>query len=130
MNSEITSLHISNTRNLVLRDKACNVLSAKWVYRVNDVIPKSGNLDQIYKAKLVARGFQQIKGMDYEERFAPVISFPTLRLFLSLVAKEDLELHQMDMKTAFLYGELDEDIFMEQPKGFEDPNFPDYRVQA
>jgi hypothetical protein len=75
---------------------------------------------------LVAQGFSQVEGLDYTETFAPVAKYDTTCAFLSMVAKFDLELDQMDVKTAFLNGGLDEDIYMAQPPGFEDSEYPDW----
>ena len=71
-----------------------------------------------YKARLVVKGFQQKEGVDYTEIFSPVVKLTTIILVLGLVSVEDLDLEQLDVKTAFLYGDLEEDIYMNQPKGF------------
>ena len=66
----------------------------------------------------MARGFSQIPGIDFEETFSPVAHFETVRLLLALSAREDWEIEALDVKTAFLYGNLDEELYMEQPEGF------------
>ncbi len=66
----------------------------------------------------MARGFTQTYGVDYNETFAPVAKFASICCILALAALEDMEIHQMDVKTAFLNGELEEEIYMEQPQGF------------
>jgi hypothetical protein len=71
-----------------------------------------------HKARLVARGFSQVQGVDFNETFAPVAKFTTIRCIVALGAALDLEMHQMDVKIAFLNGDLEEDIYMEQPSGF------------
>jgi hypothetical protein len=75
-----------------------------------------------YKARLVAKGFSQIQGIDYEETFSPVAMFKSIRIMIAIAAFHDYEIWQLDVKTAFLNGKLDEDVYMIQPQGFEDPN--------
>ena len=71
-----------------------------------------------YKARLVVKGFSQNKGIDFDEIFSPVVKMCSMRVILRLVASMNLEFEQLDVKTAFLHSDLDERIFMEQPKGF------------
>ena len=89
-------------------------IDSKWVFRLKED-PEEGT--RRYKARLCARGFQQREGVDYTETFAPVVRYDSLRVLLATVATEDLELLQFDVQTAFLYGELDETIYMEVPEG-------------
>ena len=70
------------------------------------------------RGHLVTKGFSQIPGIDFEETFSPVTHFETVRLLLALSALEDWEIEALDVKTAFLYGNLDEELYMEQPEGF------------
>ncbi|GJS44164.1 retrotransposon protein, putative, ty1-copia subclass [Tanacetum coccineum] len=79
----------------------------------------------IYKARLVAKGYTQLYGVNYEETFSPVAAdIRAIRILISIAAYYDYEIWQMDVKTAFLNGYLDEDIYMVQPEGFVDPNHP------
>ena len=74
---------------------------------------------ETYKARLVAKGFRQRQGVDYEETFSPVAMLKSIRILFAIAAHYDYEVWQLDVKTAFLNGYVEEEIFMEQPKGFE-----------
>ena len=78
----------------------------------------SGSDKPKYKARLIAKGFRQEHGVDYDKIFSPVVKMTTLRLLLEVVAIKDLVLEQLDVKTAFLHEDLEEDIYMSQPAGF------------
>nr|GEW85146.1 hypothetical protein [Tanacetum cinerariifolium] len=83
------------------------------------------------KARLVAQGHTQEEGIDYDEVFAPVARTEAIRLFLAYASFKDLVVYQMDVKSAFLYGKIEEEVYVCQPSGFEDPDFPDrvYKVE-
>jgi len=91
------------------------VVGSKWVFCI-----KRGPDSQIlkYKAQVVTQGFSQVEGVDYDQTFAPVAKFASLHTLLTIAAERDLEVHQMDVKSAYLNGELQEDIFMNAPAGF------------
>ena len=91
-------------------------IGCKWIFKRK--IGADGKVET-YKARLVAKGFRQREGVDYEETFSPVAMLKSIRTLLALAAHYDYEVWQMDVKTAFLNGYIEEDIFMEQPKGFE-----------
>jgi len=88
---------------------------SKWVFKTKH--DSKGNIEQ-FKARLVAKGFTQKECIDYQETFSPISKNDSLRIILALVANYDLELHQMDVKTAFLNGSLEEDVYMDQHEGF------------
>ena len=73
------------------------------------------------KVRLVALGYSQIEGLEFDETFAPVLKHQSLRILLAIANEEDLHVHQMDVTTAFLYGELEEEIYISQPNGFSIP---------
>jgi hypothetical protein len=78
------------------------------------------------KAWLVAQGFTQIDGLDFDETFASVARLKSIRILLAYAAHHDLKLYQMDVKSAFLNGPLSELVYVEQPPGFKDPRFPNH----
>ena len=118
MQSKYDSIVGNDTWDLVELPEGKKPLPCKWVYKKkftsNDCKPK-------YKARLVAKGFKQQHGVDFDEIFSPVVKMTTLRTVLGLVAIEDMDLVQMDVKTAFLHGDLEEDVYMAQPEGYEQP---------
>jgi hypothetical protein len=115
MQDEIKSLQKNKTWVLTELPKGKKALLNKWVYRVKDESDGS----QRYKARLVVKGFMQKEGIDYTEIFSPVVKLTTIRTILGIVASENLHLEQLDVKTAFLHGDLEEEIFMVQPEGFK-----------
>jgi transposase InsO family protein len=112
---EIKSLHANQTWRLVKRQPWMKVIPSKWVFKI-----KTDELGLPYKFKcrLVAGGHRQSYGVDYDETFAPVSRHTTLRVFLSVAANRGWKVHQLDVKTAFLHGDIDVDVYMEQPDGF------------
>ncbi len=115
MREEYDSLMTKNTWTLVPLPAGRKPVSCKWVFKIKQ--GANGEVER-YKARLVARGFTQTYGVDYNEMFAPVAKFTSIRCIFALAALEDMEIHRMDVKIAFLNGELEEEIYMEQPQGF------------
>ncbi|GKE21158.1 putative ribonuclease H-like domain-containing protein [Tanacetum coccineum] len=105
-----------------------------FAYFLSQVEPKKKDERGIMirnKARLVAQGYTQEEGIDYDEVFAPVTRIEAIRLFLAYASFKDFVLYQMDMKSAFLYGKIEEEVYVCQPPGFEDLEFPDrvYKVE-
>ena len=115
MENEIQSLNKHNVWELVELPEGRKTVGCKWIYKVKH--DEDGNIER-YKARLVAQGFSQKEGIDYDETFSPVVRFESIRTVLALAAQFGLSLHQMDVKTAFLNGELKEKIYMKQPPGY------------
>ena len=116
MKEEIESLAKNKVYTLVDRPQG-NIVTNKWVYKIKR--DPEGNIER-YKARLVAGGFSQVYGIDYLETYAPVANMVSLRMLFAYAAIEQLQMSQFDIKTAFLYGDLDETVYMEQPEGFNE----------
>lgn len=112
MRDEIISMLDNGVFDIVEKPQGRKIVSCRWVFAHKK--DAEGNIYR-YKARLVARGYSQVHGVDYDEVFAPVVRFDTLRFMLAYAAKHNLECKQVDVKTAFLYGDLDEEVFMEIP---------------
>ena len=110
------SLHRNKTWVLVKPPKDKKIVGCKWVFKRKESSP--GDEGVKYKARLVAKGYSPVPGVDFNEVFSPVIKQCSIRVLLALVAMFDLELEQLDVKTAFLHGDLEELIYMQQPEGF------------
>ena len=102
--------------DIVLRPEGKSVVTSKWIYKIKHAAESS---IEKYKARFVARGFSQKEGIDYEETFAPVARYTSIRSVLALAAVMKWKIHQMDAKTAFLNGVVEEEVYVEQPLGFE-----------
>nr|GFA94054.1 retrotransposon protein, putative, Ty1-copia subclass [Tanacetum cinerariifolium] len=121
MNAEIQSMIDNMVWVLVDLSPGCKTVGSKWIFK------KKTDMDSIvhtYKGRLVAKGYTQLYKIDYEETFSPFADIRAIRILISIAAFYDYEICQMDVKTAFLNGYVDEDIYMVQPEDFSDPNHP------
>lgn len=116
MAEEIESIERNKTWELVVLPQNKNPISVKWVYKTK--LNPDGTISK-HKARLVARGFLQEQGIDYKEVFAPVARFETIRLIVALANLNHWDLWQLDVKSAFLNGPLDEEVYIMQPPGYE-----------
>lgn len=119
MDDEIASLAANNTWTLQPVPHGVKPIPVKWVFK--EKRDASGSIER-HKARLVVKGFHQREGIDYDDVFAPVSKYSTLRTLLAIAADQDLEIHQLDIKTAFLNGNLDEDVYIQQPPGYDNHN--------
>ncbi|KAH9303948.1 hypothetical protein KI387_008352 [Taxus chinensis] len=116
MQIEYDALIKNDTWKLVPLPPGKHPIGCKWVYKIK--CKADGTLDK-YKARLVAKGFSQQEGIDYEETFAPTAKMVTFRLLLAFAAQFGWKIYQMDVKSAFLNGDLEEEVYMTQPEGFQ-----------
>ncbi|KAI3668197.1 hypothetical protein L6452_43274 [Arctium lappa] len=123
MQEELTEFSRNKVWNLVPRPSDKIVIGTKWVFR--NKLDEHGTVTR-NKARLVAQGYRQEEGIDYDETFAPVARLEAIRLFLAYAVYKDFIVYQMDVKSAFLNGKLNEEVYVEQPPGFYDPKHPNY----
>ncbi|KAJ9535627.1 hypothetical protein OSB04_un001233 [Centaurea solstitialis] len=122
MQEELLQFVLQHVWDLVDLPKRHKVIGTKWIFRnktdERGIVIKN-------KARLVAQGYTQEEGIDYDDVFAPVARIEAIRLFLAFASYKGFKVYQMDVKSAFLYGTIDEEVYVSQPPGFEDPKYPD-----
>ena len=123
MHDELSQFNRNHVWDLVPRPKDHSVIGTKWVFR--NKLDEEGNVVR-NKARLVAQGYSQEEGIDYDETFAPVARLEAIRMLLAYASFMRIKLFQMDVKSAFLNGVLSEEVYVKQPPGFEDSQHPDY----
>ncbi|XP_056859992.1 uncharacterized protein LOC130508478 [Raphanus sativus] len=123
MHQELEQFERLDVWALVPRPDNVNVIGTKWIHK--NKTDEEGNVIR-NKSRLVGQGYTQIEGVDFDETFAPVARLESIRLLFGMACNLRIKLYQMDVKSAFLNGVLQEEVYVEQPKGFEDPHFPDH----
>ena len=123
MNEEFDALTKQRTWDLVPKPEGVNIIRCMWLFKHK--YRENGDLER-HKARLVVNGKSQQVGVDCDETFNPVVKSATIRTVLSIAMGRDWPIHQLDVKNAFLHGDLKETVFMHQPPGFVDPNAPTY----
>ncbi|GJR26941.1 retrovirus-related pol polyprotein from transposon TNT 1-94 [Tanacetum coccineum] len=121
MQDEIHEFDRLDVWELVPPPDCAMIIALKWIYKVK--LDEYGDVLK-NKARLVAKGYRQEEGLDFEESFAPVARLEAIRIFLANAASKNMTVYQMDVKTAFLNGELKEEVYVSQPEGFVDPDRP------
>ena len=121
MQSEMDSMYDNQVWDLVDLPEDVRPLQCKWIFKIKVGLDSKPS---VYKARLVAKGFTQVHGIHYEETFAPVAMLRSIRIILAIAAFHDYEVWQMDVKTAFLNGFLEEEVYMIQPERYVDTKHP------
>jgi hypothetical protein len=115
MAKEHQSIMKNDVWDIVLRPEGKFVVTSKWIHKIKHAA--NGSVEK-YKTRFVARGFSQVEGIDYEETFVLVARYTSIRTIIALAASMGWKLHQMEVKIAFLNGEIEEEVYIEQPEGF------------
>jgi histone deacetylase 1/2 len=123
MDAEFSALQRNQTWRLVPARSGLNVIDSRWVYKFK--WKPDGSVDR-FKAHLVAKGFKQRHGVDYDDTYSPMIKPSTIRVVLSLAVMQGWQIQQLDVDNAFLHGHLEEDVYMVQPPGYVDQRFPQH----
>jgi hypothetical protein len=121
MHEELENFKRNQIWTLVEPPRDVNVIGTKWIFK-----NKQGDDGEIvrYKAHLVAHGFSQVKGLDFEKTFAHVAHLEAVRILLAFTTSKGFKLYQMDVKNVFLNGVIQEEVFVRQPPGFKNPKYP------
>eukprot|EP00253_Pinus_taeda_P028780 PITA_28780 len=120
MQEEYSSIMKNDVWEVVPRLEGKSVVTSRWIYKVKHAA--DGSIKK-FKARFVARGFSQVEGVDYEETFAPVARYTSIRSIITIAVEMGWKIHQMNVKTAFLNGFIQEEVYIEQPQGFEGMGF-------
>src|SRR5207245_7713318 len=118
MQEELNQFERNKVWRLVPKPRNRTIIGAKWVFR--NKLDEDGVVVR-NKARLVAKGYSQEEGIDYDKTFAPVARLEAIRIFLAYAAYSNFKVYQMDVKSAFLNGKLEEEVCVQQPPGFENP---------
>lgn len=116
MDEEYQSIIKNDVWYIVPRPKGKSVVSSKWLFKIKHNV--DGSIEK-YKARFVAHGFSQKEGIDYEETFAHVARYTSIRMIIAIATAKGWKLHQMDVTTAFLNGVIEEEVYIDQPEGYE-----------
>lgn len=119
MKEEIRALEDNGTWTIEDLPMGKKAIGCKWIYKIK--YNADGSIER-HKARLVIHGNRQVEGVDYNETFAPTEKIVTVRIILAVAAAKNFELHQMDVHNVFLHGDLEEEVYMKLPPGFETPS--------
>ena len=123
MHEELNQFVRNDVWELVLRPENVNFIGTKWIFK--NKTDEDGEIIR-NKSRLVAQGYTKVEGVDFDESFTPVARLESIRILMSIACTMNFKLYQMNVKCAFFNGYLNEEVFVEQPKGFQDPHFPDH----
>jgi hypothetical protein len=115
MMEEYQSIMKIDVWDIVMRPEGKSVVTSKWIYKIEHTI--DGSIER-HKMRFFSRGFSQVEGIDYEETFSPIARYTYIHMIISPTTSMGWRVHQMDVKTTFLIGEIEEEVYIEQPYGF------------